>query len=506
MERSVKTARNALFNVAGFLYPAVLTIVMTPLILHYIGIAAYGVYALAVAFISILGLLEFGAGLALMKYMPEHIARRENAAAVEFMRAGVALYGLLGLIGALASTLVGLLFTQSLFDISTELASSARLAFVLGGAAFALTVLRNVFGSVLGSLQRFDILTMISFAATTVASAVTVVLLVLGLGLTGVMIGVVLRPALGLVLLARASYARMPELRFWPKWNARMLRSLLSFSAYIFVGNVSGGSLFQFDKFFLGAISGVALVTFYVVPGALAQRLHGAAATLTSIALPTASELFARGDKRRVQVLYRRATWLTGLFLVSVSTPAIVFGPNLLEHWVGSEFKEKSTEALQILILTYVLLGLSAIAYWITMAAGRPRSTVVFNIATVLINVGAIFLLVPSHGVVGAAIAYLISMVTVPGFIWYVERRVLELSRSPWPGIAWRLMIGAIAQGAACFALRPFAENLASTIGLVLLCTLVAPAVLYGLGFIEAEDRALLGRVFSRQPARGAAR
>jgi O-antigen/teichoic acid export membrane protein len=504
LERSVKTARNAIFNVVGFLYPAVLAIVITPVFLHYIGTDAYGIYALALAFVSVLGLLEFGSGLALMKYMPEHIARGENEKAVEVMRAGLAFYGVLGMAGALASVVVGV-FVQSLFSVSPELVSSARLAFVLGGVAFALTVIMNVFGSVLGSLQRFDITTKISIAATTGASAVSVVLLVAGLGLTGVMIGVALRPALALILYARGALARLPEMRLTPKWNTKLLRPLISLSTYILIGNISGIVLFQFDKFYLGVLSGVALVTFYVVPGALAARLHAAAGSISSVALPTASALFSRGDLRRVQVLYRRATWFTALFLVSLGTPAVVFSAKILEHWVGSTFEKKSTETLQILIATYFVLGLSSVAYWITMAAGRPRCTIVFNFASASINVGAIFLLVPSYGIVGAALAYLISVITVPGFIWYVERRVLELARSPWPGIAWRLTIGVIAQTAVCLALRSFAVNLVSTIGLVLLCVLVAPAVLYGFGFIEADDKALLGRVFGRQPAGGAA-
>jgi O-antigen/teichoic acid export membrane protein len=262
LERSVKTARNAVFNVVGFLYPAALAIVITPVFLHYIGTDAYGIYALAIAFVSILGLLEFGAGLALMKYMPEHIARGENEAAVEIMRAGLAFYGLLGMVGALASVVVGV-FAPSLFSVPPDLVSSARLAFVLGGVAFALTVIMNVFGSVLGSLQRFDVTTKISIAATTVATAVSVVLLVAGLGLTGVMIGVALRPALGLVLYARGALVRLPEMRLTPKWNADLLRPLISLSSYIFIGNISGVVLFQFDKFYLGVVSGVALVTFY---------------------------------------------------------------------------------------------------------------------------------------------------------------------------------------------------------------------------------------------------
>jgi O-antigen/teichoic acid export membrane protein len=506
LERSVRTARNAVFNAIAFLYPAVLALVTTPLFLHYVSTAAYGIYALAIAFVSILGLLEFGAGMALMKYMPEYLARGENEAAVDVMRAGLAFYGLLGLAGALVSASVGVFFIQALSDVPPELGSSARLAFILGGVAFALTVLMNVFGSVLGSLQTFGIATTITVGVSTAATVVTLVLLALGAGLNGIMIGVALRPALGLILFAIAARARLPEIRFTPKWNTDLTRRLVSLSAYIFAGNISGIVLFQFDKFYLGVVSGIALVTFYVVPGALAVRLHAAASSLTSVALPTASALFSSGDLRRVQTLYRRATWLTALFLVSVGTPAVMFAGKILLHWVGLSFEEESSETLQILIATYFVLGLSAAPYWITMAAGRPRSTIVFNLASALINIGFIFLLVPHYGILGAALAYLISVITVPGFIWYVERRVLALPRSPWSAISWRLAVGATAQVAVCFALRPFADNLLSTIALVLVCVLVAPALLYGLGFIEPEDRALLGRVFGRQPVGGAAR
>jgi len=492
--------------VIAFLYPAVLALVTTPVFLYYVSDAAYGIYALAIAFVSILGLLEFGAGMALMKYMPEHLARGENDAAVDIMRAGLAFYGLLGLVGALVSTGVGVFFTQALSDVPAELEASARLAFILGGVAFALTVVMNVFGSVLGSLQTFGIATAITIAATTVATAVTLVLLVAGAGLDGIMIGVALRPALGMILFAIAARSRLPEIRFTPKWNTDLTRRLVSLSAYIFVGNISGVVLFQFDKFYLGVLSGVTLVTFYVVPGALAVRLHAAASSITSVALPTASALLSSGDLRRVQILYRRATWLTALFLVSVATPAIIFSGKILLHWVGASFENKSTETLQILVATYFFLGLSAAPYWITMAAGRPRSTIVFNLATALINVGFIFLLVPHYGILGAALAYLISVITVPGFIWYVERRVLGLERSPWPGISWRLAVAALTQVAVCFALRPLADNLISTIALVLLCILVAPAVLYVCGFIEPEDKALVGRVFGRRATSGAAR
>lgn len=506
MEHAARTARNALFNLVGFLYLTVLTIVITPVFLHYIGTEAYGIYALAAVFLGLLGVLESGLGLAVMKYVPEHIARRENDAVVRLVRAGLAFYGLIGIVGAVASTAIGIFFVQSLFDVSPELASDARLAFVLAGVAFLLTMLTSIFGAVLGSLQRFDLATKAGITATTGATAVSVVLLMLGLGLTAVMVSVVLRPMFGLVLFARAARRSLPGLPVTPKWHVGMLRRLISFSAYAFIGNISGLVLFQLDKVALGVFSSAALVTFYVVPGALAQRLHSVAASLTSVALPTASDLLARGDRQRVQVLYGRATWLTALSLVSVGTPAVVFASDILEHWVGAPFAEKSTETLQILIATYFVLGLAALPYYVSLAAGCPRLPALFNVATAGINVGAIVLLIPRYGIVGAAVAYLISTLPVPVFIWYVERRVLELSHGPWRGIVGRLTIAVVAQLAACLALRPFADNLVSTIGLVLLSVLVSPAVLYGFGFIEAEDKALLGRVLGRRAAGTTAR
>ena len=485
-------------NMVAFLYPTALAIVITPVVLHYIGTSAYGVYALAVVFVSILGLLEFGAGIALMKYLPEHISNGDEGAANQVMQSGMALYGLLAIAGALVSFVLAP-FVPSLFAVPPSLSADAKRAFAIGGVMFALTVMGNVFSSVLGALQLFDVTTKITLAATTVSTAVTVVLLVFGAGLDGVMVGITVQPAMSLVLFVRAVRVRLPYLRFTPKWHRLNVGRLATLSTYVLIGNVSGLVLFQFDKFYLGVVNGAAAVAFYVVPGALASKLHSAASSLTSVSLPAASELFAQGEPERVRVLYRRATWLTALALTSLAAPAIIFSHSLLLYWVGSDFAANSTTVLQLLIGTYLLLSFSAIPYWLAMASGHLRCTGVFNGATAAINVVAILILVPSHGLVGAAVAYLVSMVTVPFFNWYVERHALGLPRSPWPGVAWRLGIGLAVEVAVCIALRGFAGSLAATIGIVIVCTPVAALVLYALRLIEVEDRMLLSRVLHRQ-------
>lgn len=501
MDRSVRTARNALFNLLGSVYPILVTIILTPVFLHYVGIVGYGVYALALAFVSLLTLLEIGFGIAIMKHLPQHIAHQDHGEAVRLIRSAIAFYGLVATVGLIAAALTAFVLLDPLFRVPHHLASEARIAVLLAGVAFALTMLMSPFGGVVASFQAFEVVAKTRVATTTIGAATSVGLLAAGAGLTGLMIGVALQPALALLLYARAARGKLPGLRMAPQWDVDILRQLVSFSLYTAVGSISGVLLFQLDKVVLGAIGGVALVTFYVVPAALAQRLHTAATTITSVALPAASDLFARDELRSIHTLYSRAMWLTALFLASVGTPAAVFAPNILEHWVGSSFAERSSLPLVILVVTYFLLGLAALPYWMSLAAERPRVGAVFNVLTAIINVCAIFLLIPKYDVVGAALAYLVSMSTVPGFIWYVERRVLGIASSPWPAIVRRLTVVLAVQTPLCLVLRPFADTLLSTIGLVLFCIVAAPVILIALGLVSQEDRRLMRRILGRRSA-----
>jgi O-antigen/teichoic acid export membrane protein len=241
-----------------------------------------------------------------------------------------------------------------------------------------------------------------------------------------------------------------------------------------------------------------------VVPANLAQRLHLGVARLVTVALPISTDLHARGEKEELRRFYIRATRATALVIVSFAVPAFIFSEDILREWVGSSFAAESSGALQILVLTYAGLSLSVLPYYVTLGLEKPQISALFNVVAAIINLALIFILIPPYGVIGAAVAYLVSTVTVPGLILYVDRRLIEFDASPWPALLARLAPVAAGQSGICLLLRPLSAGLPELLGLLLLSIATAPALALVTGYLTQQDRTTIRRLMPvGRPVRG---
>lgn len=494
LERRRSPAANALQELAVFVYPVALTIVLTPVILHFIGTEDYGIFALAMVFISFVGLLDIGMGPAVVRFLSVSLATSDYREARAVLGVGLTFFTGVGVIGLILALIGGQLLPDIL-SLSPDHSELATFAISLAGVGFFFTIIRAPYTAIPGALQRFDTVTVGNLVSTTAGAAGTVAVLAAGWGLRGLMIVTTLQPVLFLLMVVRSNRRLLPELKVRPAFEGPLMRRMVSFSAYSFVSNMAGTILFQIDKIVLGSLANVSLVTYYVVPGNVAQRLHTGVSQLASVTLPVSADLHARQERAALAAIYVRATRALVLVIVSLCVPAFVFARQLLFEWVGESFADTSFGALRILIVTYALLALTALPYFISLGVGRPRILALFNVITAAINVVLIFVLIPPYGLIGAAVAYLASTVTVPFLIVYLERRVLALERSPWPSLIWRLGLVVVAQGACCLLLRPLATGLAQVIALLFLGVAIGPAVALISGYLTPADRATLSRL-----------
>jgi O-antigen/teichoic acid export membrane protein len=492
---------NSLFNIVGFLYPLVLTIVLTPVILHYIGTEEYGIFALATVLVSFLALIDFGMAPVVVRFLSASLATSDHAEARSVVSTGIFFFSAVGLVGAAVATVCGVLLVPRILTLSPELDDTAAFVMSVAGVGFFFSMLLIPVGAISGALQRYDVLAKARLVSTSVGAGATVVILWLGFGLRGLIIVTALQPALMLMLLARGRRL-LPTVRLRPAWHPALLRNMLSFSTYSFASQLAGSLLFQFDKLVLGAMTNVSLVTYYVVPGNLAQRLHGGVSRLVGIALPVSTDLHARGEKEALQRFYVRATRVVALVTVSLALPVFIFSREILFEWVGPEFATTSFGTLRLLILTYLALSLTALPYFLTLGFGRPQVSAVFNVLTAVINLVLIVILIPRYGLIGAAVAYLASTVTVPAFIVFVERRLLEVKSSPWPALIARLSIVAAGQTVTCLLLRPLITGFPHLLGVLALSVAVAPVLAFVTGYITPQDRATLRRLLLRRRPR----
>lgn len=477
-----------------FLYPAALTIVLTPVILHFIGTAQYGIYALAMVFVGFIGLIDIGMGPAVVRFLSASLATSNYREARSVLGVGLVLFSAVGLTGALLA-FIGGQFLPDVLSLKPHLRGTATFVISVAGAGFLFDSLRAPLASIPGALQRFDSLTWANLISVTAGAASSVVVLALGWGVRGLVVVASLQSALLLVLVARSSRRLIPALAIRPAYDGPLLRKMMSFSAYSFVSNAAGVVLFQLDKFVLGAVAGVSTVTYYVVPGNVAQRLHIGVASLTGVALPVSADLHARRETKALNDFYVRATRAIALLVVSLTVPAFVFARQLLLEWVGSAFASTSFGTLRLLLLTYAALACTALPYYVVLGIGKPRIMAAFNVVAAVVNVVLLAILIPRYGLIGAAAAYCASTVTIPPLIFYVERRLLKLDRSPWPSLVMRLGPVAMGQAACCLLLRPLATGLGQVIGLLLLGTAIGPALAWVTGYLTPQDRATLSRL-----------
>ncbi len=502
MELARRTLKNSLYGLASFTWPIVLTIVATPYIVGELGSERYGLFSLAVVTVGFLGMLDLGMSQAVIKFVSDYRARNEYDEINRTFATAISFYLGIGLAGLGVAVLGTPLLVEHILNISSGLDATARTVFYLTGVAFFMTMLLMAFSSIPVALQRYDIHAGVTIVYTTLTVGITVILVSLGRGVADIVLGNAVVTLMGVVAYFLVDRRLLP-LGFWPRLDRGTFKKIFSFSGYTMVSIVTGHLLLHLDKFILGSLLSVGAVTFYVIPGTLAMKIHAAVAQLSQVIFPLSSELLALDRREQLQRLYIRATRLVFAFVTAVSIPALVFAGDILRVWLGDEFAERSTGVFVLLLVTYAVLALTAVPYYVAVGAGRPQVNAAFSVIAAALNVLLVFLLVPPLGLSGAGLAYLVSLIHAPLFVVFIERRIVEVRSTLWLSVFARVLpVGVIQAVISAVLLKGLIGGVASLILILAVAVATFPVIYILFGFAHREDRLLLKSLWTERVAR----
>jgi O-antigen/teichoic acid export membrane protein len=203
----------------------------------------------------------------------------------------------------------------------------------------------------------------------------------------------------------------------WLSLKTKSIHSLYSKELILFSLPLLGTAVLGFilnstDKLMLGGLKNAADVGLYSVAIGLSPFISFPLSVLVIVFIPVFSGLYARGlideMKRNYSILTK---WIClcslPLFMVFFLYPepiiAILFGSN----YVPAEF------ALRILSIAYIINNFSGPCGATLLALGRSQFIMFATLASAIINVIFNALLIPSYGLIGAAIATGISVVSI---------------------------------------------------------------------------------------------
>jgi O-antigen/teichoic acid export membrane protein len=491
---------NVVLNVGARGALIILTIISTPVVLHRLGTAAFGVYILAVTIGGLLALLDFGLTPALVTLLSRAWHQRELDESQRLVGTALTLYLAIGAIGGTIFALLVPWAVTDLLHVPAALQSAARIALWLSAAGFAFNMWLAVFNAVPYALQRYDLVAIRIVGLSLITTVALIVYALLGGVLEGFVLINVAGAVVGLLIFYLVSRALLPGIHFTPRFDAGSFRRLARFAGFKFAGTVGGIFAFRFDQFAVGAILGVAAAGIYAIPASASQKLLSLLGELASPFFPRASTL--RGDQPRLRELFFAGSRLLALAATPMLLLLFALAEPTLRYWIGGaqglQVAQASAPAFRWLLAALLIQSVAIIPVTFCEAMGKPEINNSFAVASAIIHIPLVLLLVPRFGITGAAIALFLNSATQTViFIIYASRTLFHVSLGELlrETFVRPLAAAAITAALAYFAVKPLIQNRLTLVLALVLLPIVYLALAWLFSAIRRDDLARISQI-----------
>jgi O-antigen/teichoic acid export membrane protein len=450
-----KIIKNTIYNSIGRIWLMLAALLLTPYILHKLGMQVFAVWSLVFVVANYLGVLDFGIRTSFAKYIAEYHTKNDQNSMNAVINCGMMFYLAFSIfIIILAVLLRGAIVT--LLQIPSSMREES--IFAILGMVFILFINNtfSVFEAVLVGLQRMDIQNKIMIFASIFNIAGTFFFLERGFGIQGLVINYGIVSFVILTLNLYFSYRLLPHIRIGPsRVDKKIFKILFNYGIKMQVCNLAAIIYTQADKIILSHFMGLTFVTFYE----LGQKTAGAVRTLPilliSALVPAISELEAKDDKTKLAELYERGSKYVSLLVFPLIFLSIMIAPNLITLWVGDRYS-LAVLSFQMLVIGYCLNVLTGMGTSIVRGIGKPEYETRYAVLTLVLQLTLSIVLVQLFGYKGILVSALSTSVASALYFLLTFHRLLRLD------------------------FRPFAQT---TYVKPLFCSIVACAITMGLSY-----------------------
>jgi len=416
--------KNSIVNFLGAAIPAVANLVAVPLLVHNLGTEDYGLLTLVLALVGYFALLDINATQGSIRFIAEYDSLGQPRKANEVISISLIIYLSIGFAGLFLILLSAPALIEHVFEIQSEKEDIALFTLRLAGVAFLFSQLQAYLVSIPQAMQQYKVSAATEAVFGTITPLLSAAVAVLGYGIEDVILARLILSIINVAVLWRLVKCLRPDLSL-VKATKATTRNLVSFSAYSYLSRIAAVSQAHMDRVILGIFLGMTHITYYSIPVTLCNRLFGMTFRLGSVIYPAVSQLNVQGDADNLQRIYLSASrYITAInsFLLLL---IIVYGQDLLNLWVGSEFVEEGYPILVIATLAMMIDSMTNLPSLMNNAIGHPKITGYFAVAraiigVILLTVGTIW-----WGIIGTAIGHLIgSILMTVLFLIYVHSRL----------------------------------------------------------------------------------
>lgn len=486
--RALAIIRNATSNYVRQVIQIVVFILLTPFIVAKVGTEDFGLWSLIQATIGLLALMDMGFSASVVKYVADARGRGDVKRIGDLTATFFWQYTGLGLLTLLV-TLSIIPVLPTIFGIPEDRAWTAQIVFLLIGLRAAQALPLGLFAGILVGYQQ-QLLSNITRTIGTVSyglfawwalvlspSIETLAWVSLGTGLFANLLAVAfcLRAAEGMSL--------APS-RF--RWG--LLGEITTFSMWFFLIQVSLLIATRVDTIIINAVLPLTAVAVYTVAMRIAEKAATLCRQLTNALTPVVAELKGARETDNIRAVFMKGSMLAVASAVPLMIGLAWLAEDIVVTWMGEEFRDAALPC-QLLLASAMVGIIHSNTENVLAMTGHQRFLALSSIGGQVLNVILTIILVQSHGLVGVAVATLVSQSL--GQIFLVQRKAGSLYRLSMPVFYGRALWPSIPGAIACVTAIWLCSMVLAPDSLVSIAILI---ILGGLFFLPAFWWVGLGR------------
>ena len=431
----------------------------TPVMLNLLGQSEYGLFKLASTVTSYLGLISFGIGSAVVRYLVKYRAEGDKDGEERMFGLFNIIFLVISVItlvvGVVIAFNVGLIYGQSL---SSEQLFEMTILVLILTINTAISFSATPYTAVVTCHERFIFLQIISIITTVLTPVINLIVLFLGYKSIGMVVSsfaltIVVR--IVYIIYVKSSIGIKPRYKNMPTY---LVKELLIFSFWIFVSNVVNQLYNATDTVIIGAIPALATVgvAIYNVGATFTNMMQSFTTGINSVLTPKINTMvFTGSSNTELTDMVIRFGRLQAYIVALVCSGFIAFGQQFIKLWAGPDYSEAYWVCLATMIPICIPL-VQSVALNIIVAQNRHRFRSLVYLGIAIVNVVGTILCVNQFGIIGAAVVSGVAYIIGPGLIlnWYYWKKIgLEIPRF-WKEIVKLFIVPTIMAAITIFILN----------------------------------------------------
>jgi O-antigen/teichoic acid export membrane protein len=401
--------RNAAAQLVGFGASSVYMLLLVPLAVGAIGLEQFGLWTLMLAVTGYVSLIDAGLSTSFTKFVSEYASGGDDAAVNSVVFHGLIFYAVI----SLAALGIGFVFGDlllSALDIPSGQRSVGFFALMVSLAAFGVSTLTGVFGSLLSGIQRSDVVNL-HLAGTLAAKLVVIAgVISVGLGLPGILWADAAVSALALLPMVWLAKRYYPPLSFGTtRFDRSMLSRLFRFGGQMQVSRFADIVQSQFDKLLIARFLNLSSVSVYDFGARPLYRIRVLPLAPLTALLPAFSAFDAQANTSRMQAMYVRSVRYLAITAVPLFGVAFLLAEDFLVAWLG-ESQPGAALTLRILSGGLLLNVMTAVLAIAAQGKGLPRFQMQSMLIQGVINILLSFVCIRLFGFYGAPLGTALAM------------------------------------------------------------------------------------------------